>query len=108
MKKRNNFNLYIILFVLFILGLACFYNYKEGIIFSRQVNVYSIINDGSLRNDVKIKMIKLMNIKDPVFFNIINANYSNSRKVDKLKELMNTDNNIIDTSFNDTSFNNLK
>jgi len=59
----------------------------EGIEASRQMDVAVILNDDTISPDTKIKMIKLIDIKDEKYGNIINNNMKNKDKVSSLLKI---------------------
>ena len=59
--------------MLFVVLVYLFTN-KEGIIFTRQVNVSTILYNSSLDNMTKMRMIEQTDVSDPEYTNIIDKN----------------------------------
>jgi len=63
-------------------------NIVEGIWSSRQLTVAAIINDRTISSHNKINMIKLINIGDQRYSNIINdPNMNNNDKISALRKI---------------------
>jgi hypothetical protein len=69
MKKPNYFYIFVII-ILFVVLVYLFTN-KEGIIFTRQVNVSTILYNSSLDNITKMNMIEQTDVAEPAYTNII-------------------------------------
>ena len=67
---KNNFYIFVII-ILFVVFIYLFTN-KEGLIFSRKVNIDSILYNSALDNTTKMNLIEQTDVVDSVYSNIIN------------------------------------
>jgi hypothetical protein len=72
MKKPNYF--YIFVLIMVVVVLIYVFTSKEGIIFTRQVNVSTILYNSSFDNMTKMNMIEKTDLSEPLYTNIIDKN----------------------------------
>ena len=66
--KKNNFYIFVLIILFVVL---VYFTNKEGIIFTRQVEVSSILYNSALDNTTKMKMIEKIDVAEPEYSNII-------------------------------------